>query len=108
MGRQVLNVSTNSIRGLFPGVPSNIARVLMIRSFQEEKGNYLASSTKLLALLGVGDAVLGVNVDVMIASSAFKSIEVYAMFPSLFLQVLFPWSLEGVMLLCVDSAAAEV
>ena len=41
--------------------------------------------------------------DVMLASSGFKSIEEYAMFPSLRLQVLLPWSLEGVMVLCVDS-----
>jgi hypothetical protein len=67
----VLKFSTNSMRGFCPGVPSKIARVL-----NREKGPkmwgwlvcYLASSTKLLALLGVGDTVLGVKVAILLHS----------------------------------------
>jgi hypothetical protein len=56
----MLRFSMNSMRGFFPGVPSKMARVL--RSVGTKKSGYLASSTKLLALLGVGDEVLGVKV----------------------------------------------
>lgn len=73
---EVLKFSTNSIRGFFPGVPSNIALVLLISPSKHntlEDKIYLASSTKLLALLGVGEPVLGVNVEVISSPSGCNS-----------------------------------